>query len=119
MSSLSSQNNIKLRFVKLTENARSPTRGSTRAAGLVLYSACNTTVPARGKELILTDLQIQLPEGCYGMVAPCSAMALAHHIDIGGVVIVQDYRGNIGVIIYDNSDTPFIFRGGPQCTNYL
>jgi dUTPase len=47
-----------LRFVKLSIHAQTPTRGSSKAAGLDLYSASSTTVPARGKELIFTDLQI-------------------------------------------------------------
>jgi len=36
-----------LRFVRLTENAREPSRGPSKAAGLDLYSALDTTVPAR------------------------------------------------------------------------
>jgi len=59
-----SQNEAVLRFVKLPENALTPTKGSPRAAGLNLRSAYDTTVPARGKVLISTDLQIQLPDGC-------------------------------------------------------
>jgi dUTP pyrophosphatase len=47
-------------------------------------SAYDVTVPARGKELIKTDLQIQLPSGCYGRIAPRSGLALKHHIDVGG-----------------------------------
>ena len=108
MSSLSPQNNIVQRFVKQTENARSTTRGSPRATGLDIYSASNTTVPTTGKELILTELQTQLPEGCYGRIAPRSGSALSHLIDTGGAVSDQDYRCNIGVIIYNHSDTPFI-----------
>ena len=44
-----SQNNAVLRFVKLTEHARTPTRGSPKSAGLQLYSAYDTTVPAKEK----------------------------------------------------------------------
>ena len=51
---------VLLRFVKLSIHAQTRTRGSRKAAGLDLYSASSTTVPARGKELIFTDLQIQL-----------------------------------------------------------
>jgi dUTP pyrophosphatase len=47
-------------------------------------SAYDVTVPARGKELIKTDLQIELPTGCYGRIAPRSGLALKHHIDVGG-----------------------------------
>ena len=100
-----------LRFVKLSQYAQTPTRGSPNAAGLDLYSASCTTVPARGKELILTDLQIQLPHGCYGRIAPRSGLALNQHLGFGGGVIDQDYRCNVGVITYNHSDTPFITRG--------
>jgi dUTP pyrophosphatase len=65
-------------------------------------------VPARGKQLVSTDLQTQLPDGCSGRIGTLSGLALNHHIDIGGGVIDQDYRGNVGVIIYYHSDTPFI-----------
>ena len=108
-----------LRFVKLSEHARSPTRGSPKAAGLDLYSASSTTVPARGKQLVSTDLQIQLPNGCYGRIAPRSGLALNHHLDIGGGVIDQDYRGNVGVIIYNHSDTPFIITRGDRIAQLI
>ena len=119
MSSSSSQNNILLRFVKLTDNARSPTCGSPRSAGLDLYSACNATVPARGKELILTKLQIPLPECSYGRIAPSSGLALAHHIHIGGGEIDKHYRGNIGVIIYHHSDNPFVVSSGDRIAQLI
>jgi len=92
-----------LRFVKRTENARTPTRNSPKAAGVDLYSAYDVTVPAKGNALISTDLQIRLPEGCYGRIAPRSGMALEHHIDVGGGVIDEDYRGNICVILFNHS----------------
>jgi len=49
-----------------------------------LCSAYDATVPARGKELIKTDLQVKLPPGCYGRIAPRSGLAVHHHIDVGG-----------------------------------
>jgi hypothetical protein len=47
-------------------------------------SAYDYEVPAMGKVIAKTDIQIQLPEGCYGRVAPRSGLAANHHIDIGG-----------------------------------
>ena len=64
-----------MRYLKLTEHARSPKRGSPKAAGLDLYSASSKTVPAKGKELIFIDLQIQFPDGCYGRIAPRSGLS--------------------------------------------
>lgn len=48
---------------KLSSAARTPTRGSKFAAGYDLYSARATTIPARGKSLVDTDLAIAVPEG--------------------------------------------------------
>ena len=50
-------------FVKMTEHALTPTRESAGYAGLTLHSPYHTTVPAGGKEVIPTDLQIKLPHG--------------------------------------------------------
>jgi len=117
-SSSSSSSPPLLRFVKLSKHAHTPTRGSPKAAGLDLYSASSTTVPARGKELVFTERQIKLPDGCYGRIAPRSVLALNHHIHVGGGVIDQDYRGN-GVIIYNHSDAPFIITSGDRIAQLI
>jgi len=109
-----------LGYVKLTENALPPTRESSGAAGLDLRSAYDVLIPASGNGLVKTDLAIQLPPGCYGRIAPRSGLALQHHIDVGGGVVDEDYRGNLCVILFNHSDRPFqIRRGGPCCTAYM
>ena len=52
-------------------------------------------------------LQIALPDGCYGRIAPRSGLAWNNHIDVGAGVIDQDYRGNIGIILFNFSDEDF------------
>jgi dUTP pyrophosphatase len=108
-----------LRFARLTEKAIPPTRGSARAAGLDLYSACDTTVPARGRVSVPTDLQIRIPDGCYGRIAPRSGLALEHHIDVGGAVSDEDYRGNFAVILYNHSDEPFAVARGDRIAQLI
>lgn len=48
---------------KLSPAATAPTRGSAFAAGYDIYSARPTTIPARGKGMVETDLAIAVPEG--------------------------------------------------------
>jgi hypothetical protein len=48
---------------KLSSAAKAPTRGSAFAAGYDIYSARATTIPARGKGMVETDLAIAVPEG--------------------------------------------------------
>lgn len=79
-----------LRFATLSENAFAPLKGSAYAAGWDLrrlvfetstsisnrdcyswyyrFSAYDYVVPARGKLTALTDIQIAVPDGCYGRV---------------------------------------------------
>lgn len=75
---------VKLRFAKLSENASAPTKGSATAAGYDLRAAYDGLVPARGKEIIAIDIQIELPRGCYGRIAPRSGLAAKNGIDVGG-----------------------------------
>ena len=49
---------------KLSEKAKTPTRGSAFAAGYDLYSAMAGVIPARGRGLVDTDLAIAVGEGC-------------------------------------------------------
>jgi len=47
----------------LYKQGRAPTRGSAFAAGYDLYSAENSTVPAKGKAMISTGIAIAVPVG--------------------------------------------------------
>ncbi|XP_011186215.2 deoxyuridine 5'-triphosphate nucleotidohydrolase isoform X1 [Zeugodacus cucurbitae] len=108
-----------LRFAKLTEHARVPVRVSPRSAGLDLQSAYEVKVPARGKALVKTDLQVQLPEGSYGRIAPRSGLAVKNFIDVGAGVVDEDYRGNLGVVLFNHSDEDFEVKPGDRIAQFI
>uniref|UniRef100_A0A8C9IVA4 Deoxyuridine 5'-triphosphate nucleotidohydrolase n=1 Tax=Piliocolobus tephrosceles TaxID=591936 RepID=A0A8C9IVA4_9PRIM len=103
---------MQLCFARLSEHAMAPTRGSTRAAGYDLYSAYDYTPPPMEKALVKTDIQIALPSGCYGRVAPRSGLAAKHFIDVGAGVIDEDYRGNVGVVLFNFDKEKFEVKKG-------
>ena len=77
----------------------------------ICYSAYDCVVPAKGKSLIKTDIQIELPSGCYGRIAPRSGLAHKHFLDVGAGVIDEDYRGNVGVILFNfNTEDYKVYR---------
>lgn len=108
-----------LNFARLTENAFTPTRGTERSAGFDLYSAGDYTIPARGKNVVNTDIQIAVPSGCYGRIAPRSGLAVNHFIDIGAGVIDPDYRGNVGVVMFNFGADDFKVKKGDRIAQLI
>jgi deoxyuridine 5'-triphosphate nucleotidohydrolase len=98
---------LKLPVKKLSEHAILPVRGSEHAAGYDLSSAYDVTIPAQGKAIAKTDLAMVIPNGCYGRVAPRSGLSWKHHIDVGAGVIDADYRGNVGVVLFNHAQTDY------------
>ncbi|CAJ0646736.1 1502_t:CDS:2 [Entrophospora sp. SA101] len=92
---------------RLSEKSTLPVRGSSQAAGYDLYSARDIIIPAKGKALIPTDLAVSIPSGTYGRVAPRSGLALNHFLDCGAGVIDPDYRGPLGVLLFNFSDNDY------------
>eukprot|EP00937_MAST-01D_sp_MAST-1D-sp2_P002315 g2315.t1 len=103
-----------LRVKKLSEFATVPTRGSPLSAGLDLSAAYKTVVAARGKALVKTDLAIVCPEGTYGRIAPRSGLAWKRHVDVGAGVIDADYRGPVGVVLFNHADEELVIEKGDR-----
>ncbi|KAM7331733.1 hypothetical protein ACRRTK_008441 [Alexandromys fortis] len=89
------QDGSSLRFVRLSEHAKAPTRRSAGAAGYDLYSAYDYTVAPMEKAVVKTDIRIAVPSG----VAPRSGLAVKYFIDVGAGVRDEDYRGNVGGVV--------------------
>ncbi|XP_051484534.1 deoxyuridine 5'-triphosphate nucleotidohydrolase, mitochondrial isoform X2 [Apus apus] len=109
----------RLRFTKLSQNAFAPSRGSARAAGYDLYSAYDCVIPPMEKAVVKTDIQIALPAGCYGRVAPRSGLAAKHFIDVGAGVIDEDYRGNVGVVLFNFGKETFQVKKGDRIAQLI
>ncbi|MEJ1278686.1 deoxyuridine 5'-triphosphate nucleotidohydrolase, mitochondrial isoform X1 [Cricetulus griseus] len=113
------EDGVSLRFVRLSEHATAPTRGSARAAGYDLYSAYEYTIPPMEKAIVKTDIQIAVPSGCYGRVAPRSGLAVKHFIDVGAGVIDEDYRGNVGVVLFNFGKEKFEVKKGDRIAQLI
>jgi dUTP pyrophosphatase len=103
---------VTLKVMKLSDSATLPVRASDRAAGYDLFAAHSMVVPARGRALVKTDIAITLPQGTYGRVAPRSGLALKKSLDVAAGVIDEDYTGNVGVILVNQSDDDFTVEQG-------
>ena len=71
-------------------------------------------VEARGKAIIPTDLKVAVPHGTYGRVAPRSGLAAKNFIDVGAGVVDEDYRGPLGVVLFNHADVAFQVKQGDR-----
>ena len=98
----------KLRFVRLSENATPPARPNKHAAGFTLYSAYDYEVPAGGKFIVLTDLELQVPRLTYGRIAALPRLTATHNMDVGQGYIETNSRGNVGVLVINRNSSESI-----------
>eukprot|EP00096_Caligus_rogercresseyi_P015642 TRINITY_DN8117_c0_g1_i1.p1 TRINITY_DN8117_c0_g1~~TRINITY_DN8117_c0_g1_i1.p1 ORF type:complete len:178 (-),score=54.65 TRINITY_DN8117_c0_g1_i1:149-634(-) len=109
-----------LQVLKLSENATLPSRGSPLSAGLDLYAAKDVSIePRGGRALVPTDLSIAVPHGTYGRVAPRSGLALKKGIDVGAGVVDADYRGPLGVILFNMGTETFEVKTGDRIAQLI
>ena len=107
--------------IKLLSNlAKPPTQGTQFSAGYDLYAAEEVTVPRFGRKLIKTNVSMAIPMNHYGRIAPRSGLAYKNGIDILAGVIDSDYRGDIGVILYNtDSNSDFEVKIGDKIAQII
>ncbi|AVK75409.1 dCTP deaminase [Pandoravirus quercus] len=103
---------------RMHDDAKLPRRGTSGAAGYDLWAIETTTVPARGRAQVPIGLSIAIPAGYYGRVAPRSSMA-RDGIDVGAGVLDADYRGEVGVMLFNHTDADYVIDGGARIAQLL
>lgn len=99
---------------RLSDDAILPTRGSKHAAGLDLFAPKAYTILPGERQLIPLDVAIELPIGTFAHLLPRSGLALRHGIHVGAGVIDSDYRGNVGVLLFNLGAEPFEVHPGDR-----
>ncbi len=108
----------KLQVKLLSSLAKLPLRATNGSAGYDLFAASSIIINPWSRACINTDISIKVPTGTYGRIAGRSGLALKGITTAGGV-IDSDYRGNIGVILYNLSDDEFKVNVGDKIAQLI
>ena len=103
-----------LKFKRLGEESRRPTKGSIDSAGYDLYSAEETEILPWKQKVIGTQIAIKVSKGTYGRIAPRSGLAAKHGINVGAGVIDTDYRREVEILLINHSDVKFKIKKGDR-----
>lgn len=113
----------KVRFIKLTPNAKVPTYGTQYAAGADLYSASGEEIVIEpGKTVMVgTGIACEIPEGLVGLIFARSGLAckkdLAPANKVG--VIDSDYRGEIKVALHNHGSESRTIEAGERIAQLM
>ena len=67
-----------------------------------MHAAHPAMLPPGGKTIVPTDIAMAIPKGYYGRLASRSGMTWKYQSAVHAGVIDSDYRGNIGVILFNH-----------------
>jgi len=98
---------MEVKVKRVTETATLPTRGSQGAAGYDLYADIDYPVMIRPNEsaMIWSGISMEIPHGYFGAVYARSGLATRQGLRPPNCVgvIDEDYRGNIGIAMRNDS----------------
>ena len=89
-----------------------PQYKTPESAGADLCSVEQSIIAPNSSGMINTKVSIAIPEGYVGLVTSRSGLALKNGIFVlnSPGIIDSDYRGEIGVILFNTSSEPFLVQ---------
>lgn len=107
---------MEVAFIRLTPTATIPSYGSPGAAGMDLRSDEYVVIPPNEHRLVKTNIGISLPANVEAQVRPRSGLALHFGITVLNApgTIDPDFRGGIGVILYNTGVEYFYVNKGDR-----
>jgi len=135
-------------FKKLHPDAIIPTRANNSDAGMDLYALADVEIPATkqtefirsrkeydrwenvihhdeqrfitiGQVKIPTGLAVEIPHGHYGKVSSRSGLAFKNGLFSFDGTIDAGYRGEIGILLYNTTDKPYLVEKGDKVAQLL
>ena len=108
---------IKVRIKKATDPTPMwPKYETPQSAGADIRSNAHLIIPAHGRVLVPTGMFIAVPPGYEAQVRPRSGLALKKGITVLNApgTIDADYRGEVGVILFNTTDEDFEVNFGDR-----
>lgn len=112
-----------VKYQKLNELAKEPTRGSAAAAGYDLYAAISEpiTVPAHATMKVGTGLAFELPNYTFAAIFARSGLATKQGLRPANCTGVcdSDYRGEYIVALHNDTDEPQSIQPGDRIAQMI
>lgn len=106
---------VKIHFIKKHPDAVLPSKKNINDTGYDLVSVEDVVIPAKGSAEVPTGLQVAKTEkGLWYLILPRSGMGFKYGIQPHLGVIDNEYRGDLGVKLYNFSDQDYNVTKGDR-----
>jgi len=109
---------VSIRRIPGTEDLPLPRYMTGQSAGLDLLAAVGEEVRILpgARALIPTGIAVALPEGYEAEIRPRSGLAVRYGVTLVNApgTIDADYRGEVGIILINHGQEPFVVRRGDR-----
>lgn len=99
-----------MKFKKLNNLAKTPTRADEGSAGYDLYAATSYSIEIKPHQTVKIDtgIALEIDHGFFGMLVPRSGIATKRSLRPANTpgIIDESYRGNIIIALHNDSDIP-------------
>lgn len=116
---LPSQWMMKIAFMKLSEDATTPTQAHPFDAAYDLHATEDYLLQPRERHLFATNIACLMPAGYYGRVAPRSGLAYKYGIDVLAGVVDRSYTGDIGVILINLGEEAYQVKKWDRIAQFI
>jgi len=108
-----------LKFEKVHELAKLPTKNHASDTGYDVYSIEDKIVPAHGSAVVNVGLKFaDIPEGYWVKVESRSGLGFKHGIIAHPGIIDCGYRGDAGVKLYNLTEIPYQVKTGDRIAQF-
>lgn len=104
--------------VMLNEDAFTPERKHPTDAGLDLKTPFDIVVAPHDRIFVDTGVHVELPANTVGMIKSRSGLNKNYGVQCEGV-IDENYRGSIGVVLYNHSKYNLTFKRGDRIAQFV
>lgn len=109
---------VKIKRIRPSTDNPPPRYMTAHAAGMDLLAdiPADLVLSPGERVLVPTGIAIALPDGYEAQIRPRSGLALKHGISLVNSpgTIDPDYRGEVGVILINHGNEPFVIKNGER-----
>ena len=108
-----------LQFKRLFKIASIPTKATPHSAGYDIGSSENKDIPPHQQCLIHTGIALVIPQSHYGQLKSRSGIAIKNNVHVQTGTIGSDYRGELKVLLSNESDEVFSITQGMRVAQLI